>query len=156
MRHIKRTLFVGLLVLATMGGAGAAFADEIVATVNNAKSGEPVGGAVVFAMPRGGAPSLTVRSAKVDQVNKEFVPHVTVVPLNTPVSFPNSDNISHHVYSLSETKRFELPLYSGTPSRPVLFDTPGPVALGCNIHDWMSAYIYVTPTPYYAFTDAKG
>lgn len=71
-------------------------------------------------------------------------------------SFPNSDNIRHHVYSFSLAKRFELRLYQGTPSEPVLFDKPGVVVLGCNIHDWMVGYVYVTNDPWFAVSDAQG
>jgi hypothetical protein len=91
-----------------------------------------------------------------DQVNKEFVPPVLPVVVGTPVSFPNRDNIRHHVYSFSPPKKFELPLYIGTPAAPVVFDKPGPVALGCNIHDWMVAYVYVVTTPHFARTTADG
>lgn len=45
-----------------------------------------------------------------DQVNKQFVPHVLVIPENSFVSFPNSDDIRHHVYSFSSAKTFELKL----------------------------------------------
>ena len=34
------------------------------------------------------------------------------------MSFPNRDNIRHHVYSFSSPKKFELPLYIGTPAAP--------------------------------------
>jgi len=91
-----------------------------------------------------------------DQQNKAFVPHVLVVPVGTPVMFPNRDNIRHHVYSFSPAKRFELPLYIGTPAAPVVFDKPGVVVLGCNIHDWMVGYIYVSATPYFAKTGEDG
>jgi hypothetical protein len=72
------------------------------------------------------------------------------------VSFPNRDDIRHQVYSFSPAKRFELRLYKGTPSEPVLFDKPGLVVLGCNIHDWMVGYIYVTDDPWFAVSDATG
>ncbi len=72
------------------------------------------------------------------------------------VQFPNKDNIRHHVYSFSAARKFELPLYSGTPAQPVLFDKVGVVKLGCNIHDWMIGYIYVTETPYFGKSNAEG
>ncbi|WP_428776556.1 hypothetical protein [Vibrio sp.] len=82
--------------------------------------------------------------AIMDQVNKSFVPHVLAVQKGQLVSFPNSDNIRHHVYSFSQTKPFEIKLYSGTESEPIMFDKPGIVVLGCNIHDSMVGYIYVS------------
>ena len=44
----------------------------------------------------------------------------------------------------------------GTDVQPVVFDKPGVVKLGCNIHDWMAGYIVVLANPYFAVTDAKG
>jgi hypothetical protein len=81
---------------------------------------------------------------------------VLAVRSGTRVAFPNSDNIRHHVYSFSPAKHFELRLYQGTPSEPVLFDKPGAVVLGCNIHDWMVGYVYVTDDPWFAVSDAQG
>ena len=69
---------------------------------------------------------------------------------------PNRDNIRHHVYSFSPAKRFELPLYAGVPTQPVLFDKAGVVVLGCNIHDWMIGYIYVSDSPWFGKTGADG
>lgn len=91
-----------------------------------------------------------------DQRDKQFVPHVLAVRTGTAVSFPNSDDIRHQVYSFSPAKRFELRLYQDTPSEPVLFDKPGLVVLGCNIHDWMLGYIYVTDDPWFGVSDEQG
>ena len=66
------------------------------------------------------------------------------------------DTVQHHIYSLSKPKRFEIPLYRVGASESVVFDQPGIVTIGCNIHDWMVAYIAVLPTPYFAKTDASG
>jgi plastocyanin len=91
-----------------------------------------------------------------DQVKMQFVPEVLVVPVGASVAFPNSDSISHQVYSFSAAKHFQLPLYKGSSNPPVLFDKPGLVVLGCNIHDMMVGYIYVTAAPWYGLTDAQG
>lgn len=79
-----------------------------------------------------------------DQINKSFVPYVLVVPKNSLVNFPNSDDLRHHVYSFSAAKTFELKLYAGKPKSPLLFSDEGIVVLGCNIHDAMVGYIYVS------------
>ena len=80
----------------------------------------------------------------------------SVVPVGANVSFPNRDATKHHVYSFSPAKRFELKLFARDQSRSVRFDKPGVVALGCNIHDSMSAFIVVTDSPWTARTDGKG
>lgn len=79
-----------------------------------------------------------------DQVNKRFIPELVIVAVGNNVLFPNSDNIRHHVYSFSPAKVFELRLYKGKPEGPIQFEQPGIVVLGCNIHDAMVGYIYVT------------
>jgi plastocyanin len=120
--------------------------------------GKPVEDAVIVAAPADAAVRLPPRPREdvVDQIDKEFQPRVKVVTLGSAVSFPNRDNVRHHVYSFSSPKRFELPLYSGVPAQPVVFDKPGVVVLGCNIHDWMVGYIYVSASPYFAKTDKDG
>ncbi len=100
--------------------------------------------------------SIKTEPISIAQLNKEFVPEVSVVRVGTAINFPNQDSISHHVYSFSKAKTFDLPLYQGMPSEPVVFDTPGLVTLGCNIHDWMRAYVVVVDTPYYKISDENG
>jgi plastocyanin len=94
--------------------------------------------------------------ANMDQVDLAFAPDVLVVPVGSRIAFPNSDVISHQVYSFSPAKRFQLPLYRGKPYPPVLFDVPGIVTVGCNIHDNMLGYVFVTDAPYYGRTTAAG
>jgi hypothetical protein len=126
-------------------------------SVTDAK-GLPAEDAVVVAVPLAGPPAQSgaPATAVVDQIDKEFIPLVSVVRTMTLVSFPNKDNIKHHVYSFSAAKRFELPLYKRKPSQPVLFDLAGLVVLGCNIHDWMLGYIYVVDSPWFAKTGSDG
>jgi hypothetical protein len=76
--------------------------------------------------------------------------------VGSTVSFPNTDKVSHEVYSFSPTHPFKLGLYRGTAHPPVRFDRPGLVTLGCNIHDAMLAYILVTDGAYYGMTGADG
>jgi plastocyanin len=117
-----------------------------------------VGDVVVTATPRdaAAAPPASAPRAVMDQVDRQFVPAVLVVRVGTQVAFPNSDTVAHQVYSFSPAKRFQLALYRGHAHPPLLFDKPGLVVLGCNIHDNMLAYILVTPAPYFGTTDASG
>ncbi|HUH94643.1 MAG TPA: methylamine utilization protein [Casimicrobiaceae bacterium] len=150
-----RRFLLALLLLA----CGSAFgqAAEIAATVVD-EHGRPVEDAVVVAVPSDGSVRVPahLREASVDQVDQEFTPKVTAIVVGTPVRFPNHDNIRHQVYSFSPAKRFELPLYAGVPAAAIVFDKPGVVVLGCNIHDWMIGYIYVSESPYFAKTGSDG
>jgi len=101
-------------------------------------------------------PKVSDNSVVIDQVDKEFIPYVTVVQRGSAINFPNNDEIRHQVYSFSKSKQFELPLYSGNPSSPIVFDKKGVVAMACNIHDWMKAYIYVVDTNKFTISDKLG
>jgi plastocyanin len=90
------------------------------------------------------------------QKNRQFQPQLAVVQTGTAVNFPNFDTVRHHVYSFSPIKKFELKLYAGTPTAPVVFDQPGFAALGRNIHDAMLASVVVVDTPFFGKTDAAG
>ncbi|HTQ75970.1 MAG TPA: methylamine utilization protein [Burkholderiales bacterium] len=149
------TRSIALACLALLSGpAGAA---QLAASVTD-QDGNPLADAVVVAVPLQGVALHPPSAGReiVDQINQEFVPRVKPVFVGTPVFFPNKDNIRHQVYSFSPAKQFELPLYAGTPAKPVVFDRPGVVVLGCNIHDWMIAYVYVTESPYFAKTGPDG
>ena len=124
-------------------------------TVRNSR-GSAVVDAVVYAIPEGKERPVAKRTAIMDQKNRMFVPHVLPIQTGTSVKFPNSDDIRHQVYSFSSAKTFQLPLYEGTPSNPILFDKPGVAVLGCNIHDRMTAYIVVVDTPYFGTTAKNG
>jgi len=141
-----------LLFLAFAHAAGAADLEAVVKD----PGGAPVAQAVVVAVPDAAMPKAKPKLEQVEQIDQEFVPRVKAVLVGSPVSFPNRDSVRHHVYSFSPAKRFDLPLYVGTPAKPVMFDTPGVVTIGCNIHDWMVGYIYVSESPYFATTDASG
>ena len=147
---------VVLVVAVLAGGATTAAAQSIEAIVRTA-DGKPIPDAVVSAVAAD-ARSTTIRAGRavVDQQDKEFVPHVRAVMLGTEVTFPNRDEIRHHVYSFSPAKKFELPLFKGTQAAPVTFDKPGIVVLGCNIHDWMLGYVMVLETPHFETTGADG
>jgi plastocyanin len=119
--------------------------------------GRPLADAVITVQPVGKkVPPPAPIKAVMDQMNRMFSPEVIVIPVGSTVSFPNSDSVSHQIYSFSPAKRFQLQLYRGKPYSPVLFDRTGVVILGCNIHDWMIGYIDVTDAPFYGTTDAQG
>lgn len=151
-----RTAIAGVALICTLLCMAPAAAATLAISVQLA-DGKPLADAVVTVQPVGGKlPAPAPIKAAMDQMNRMFVPEVLVVPVGSAVSFPNSDSVSHQIYSFSPAKRFQLPLYRGKPYPPVVFDHPGIVILGCNIHDWMIAYIDVTDAPFYGTTDAQG
>jgi plastocyanin len=148
--HLRAVCFTALL----LGGASA-HAGDVEATVAT-PAGQALPDAAVVLEPvagfaRGALPRVTIA-----QRDRELIPYMTVVQAGTAIEFPNQDPFKHHLYSFSPAKTFELKLYAGKPEKPIVFDKPGEVALGCNIHDWMEAYVLVVDTPYFAKTDARG
>lgn len=138
----------------------ASFADTTELVVNlHSVNGKPLTlqGAVLYAEPVSDqdikAHSNTI--PEVAQRKRQFDPYISVVQTGTQVNFPNRDEVGHHVYSFSAAKSFEFPLYRQQSPDPVLFDRGGVVVLGCNIHDWMLAYILVVDTPYFAQFEDK-
>ena len=144
-----RRTFV-LAMAGILGFPASAFAASLTLTLSD-QEGRPVDDAVVYvATVDGRRQPVTAQTVEVDQINETFVPHVRATPVGSLVNFPNSDHVRHHVYSFSEAKTFEVPLYSGVPTEPTLFDKAGIVTLGCNIHDHMLGYILVLDTPWFA------
>lgn len=150
MKNRLRLLLLAVVLLALPAGAA-----TVLVTVSDAQ-GKALADAVVFAEPVSGKAPKGRLLASIDQINKQFTPYVSIVQTGTSLSLPNRDNIRHHVYSFSAARTFDIKLYSGVPAAPVLFDKPGLVILGCNIHDWMLAYLYVVDTPWFAVSDSSG
>jgi plastocyanin len=146
-----------LLALALAGAVSPLAAAPLTVRVVDA-TGRPVRDAVVTLYPSGTAahPARAGGRFVVAQQNLQFKPFLTIVPVGSDVSFPNLDPTKHHVYSFSPAKKFELKLFAKDQSRTVHFDHAGVVALGCNIHDQMSAFIFVTDTAWTARTNAQG
>jgi plastocyanin len=145
------------IVLALAGAASPLAAASLSVRVMDV-SGKPVRDAVVTLYPAGSAARSAHTAGRfvISQENMQFHPFLTIVPVGSDVSFPNYDNTKHHVYSFSPAKKFELKLFAKDQSRTVHFDKAGVVALGCNIHDQMSAFIVVTDSAWTARTSAQG
>jgi plastocyanin len=144
-----------VLLLATSADAAGA---ELRVLVTDQK-GKPVADAVVGAQPSPGTslpPPPPARTHTIDQVSLTFVPYLEVLRPGDKVVFRNGDRTRHHVYSFSAAKAFEFMLNPGQSSTPLVLDRAGVVAVGCNIHDSMITYLYVTEAPWTARTGADG
>lgn len=154
-RALRPTLSLAMLALPVL--VHAATLEALVQTA----AGKPLPDAAVVLEPLAPSPPAAARNrahahAVIEQRGTEFLPYVTVVQTGTAVDFPNNDTVRHHVYSFSAPKRFEIKLYAGKPGQPITFDKPGEVVIGCNIHDWMEAYVLVVESPYFGKTGPDG
>ncbi|MEQ1494154.1 MAG: methylamine utilization protein [Novosphingobium sp.] len=150
-RQFAVFLPLAALVLALPQAAQAADASVILTD----SSGRPVRDAVVIADGVTG-PAPRPRKFRITQRDMAFHPFVLVVPTGSSVEFANLDPFRHHVYSFSRGNKFELRLFGKGESRSILFNTPGVAAIGCNIHDSMSAFVYVVSTSAFGQSDADG
>ena len=150
-----KRLILSLIVIAV--GASPVSAATLSVHIVDA-GGKPVRDAVVTLRPVGRAAPVPrpAGTLTVEQRNLQFHPFVTIVPVGGTVAFPNLDTTRHHVYSFSAPKRFEFKLFAHDQSRSVKLDRPGTIAVGCNIHDKMSAFLFVTDTVWTALTDGRG
>lgn len=148
------TKILAILGLWISASAAAGTVDIVVRGAN----GQPLIDAVVMidSPGRKDAASRFPGPYKMMQKDIQFSPRMLIVPVGASVAFPNMDKVRHHVYSFSTINRFELKLYGREENRTVAFPKAGVAALGCNIHDAMSAFIVVVDTPFAAKTDATG
>jgi plastocyanin len=100
------------------------------------------------------------KHAIMDQKNLKFDPHVLVVLKGTTVDFVNSDSTLHNVFwpELGGNRKLahNLGTWPKGEHKSFTFDNLGAAPLLCNVHQEMSGYLVVVPTPYFATTDAQG
>ena len=122
------------------------------------QGGQPLGDAVAALYPDGGdaKPVAAPRDHFVDQKDETFLPLVEIVTVGDAVIFRNSDRTRHHVYTFSPLGQFEFVLKPNESSAPVKLQKPGVIPVGCNIHDFMINYLFVTDSRWAAKSDAQG
>jgi len=152
------TIFsLGLSAICFSVSGSAAGTNKLYISVKD-QNGIPLRDAVIMVYPKtgfSGAVRFPWRNI-MNQKDISFQPGTLIVPQGSTVGFPNYDRVRHSVYSFSPAARFELSLYGRDQSRSYRFSKPGPVALGCNIHDEMKGYIRVVDTPFAAKTNHNG
>ncbi|MCO4783303.1 MAG: hypothetical protein KC646_13335 [Candidatus Cloacimonetes bacterium] len=117
--------------------------------------GKKLKNAVVWVEIDGHKPRRKPRLEKMTQKEKQFFPKVMVAPVNTKVWFPNLDPIFHNIFSYNKVKSLDLGQYKGD-GKPVVFEESGVYPIGCEIHPWMSAYIVIVNSEFFAKSNAGG
>ncbi len=127
-------------------GHGHAVSDAVITLVPDAAT------AATFPSP----PADPAVTHIIDQKDETFIPYVQVFRPGDKVVFRNSDTTRHHVYSFAAVKTFEFVLRPGESSPVLTLDKPGIAAVGCNIHDHMIAYLFVSAAPAIAMSNHAG
>ncbi len=153
-----RWLLLVVIAFALLCGQPAVAGDLSIQVLDDAH--RPVGDAVVTLTADGDVATATRKEPPVtriiDQKNETFLPYVQVLHPGDLVVFRNSDTTRHHVYSFSQVKSFEFVLRPGESSPPLTLDRLGIAAVGCNIHDHMITYLYVSDAPAIAVSGTDG
>lgn len=119
------------------------------------QGGVPLEGAVVY-VTGGEEQTAESNTHTIDQIGEKFAPYVLAISKGDKILFRNSDLIGHHVYSFSDTLKLNAVLSGNSDSELFEARESGIIAIGCNIHDNMAAFIHVAPTNITAITDEKG
>ncbi len=131
---------------------------DVTLSIQNTK-GQPVNDIVVWLTHEDGSPVQSNNEQKpvvVSQQNKKFMPYLSVAHPTSDVVFTNQDNITHHIYSINTQNSFSFKIRAGQPPIARKFSHKGTIAMGCNIHDWMSGYLLIVDSERYGITNESG
>lgn len=148
------------LIIALMVCSVPSWAATVTFTIQD-KNGNPLTDAVVSLIPESpgakqAATQVNAPPVNMTQTDKQFSPHIVAVQRGKSVQFPNQDSIKHQVYSLSDLQQFDLTIEAGETGIGPEMHATGAINLGCNIHDWMQAYVYVVDSPWFSKSDSQG
>jgi hypothetical protein len=105
-----------------------------------------------------GRPASDIPPTLLVQKGCMFEPHVFAVAVGMTVKERNTDGILHNVHTHSS--RNPPVNFAHPPSVPEVpltsFTAPESVKVTCDVHSWMSAWIWVSRHPYIAVTGADG
>ncbi len=105
-----------------------------------------------------GRPASDLAPTELLQNGCMFEPHVFAAVVGAPVKERNQDGILHNVHTHS--RRNPAVNLAHVPSVPEMtlatFTAPESVHVTCDVHKWMSAWIWISPHPYIAVTAADG
>lgn len=129
------------------------YAKSPVTTTQGGETGNVV---VYIENPPAGDFAVPDDTLLMDQKNLTFTPHVLPIMTGATVGFLNSDDVFHNIFSLSQTKKFNLGRYPAGELQTVTFDKPGRIDVFCDIHVAMSAVILVFEHPHFTKVDSTG
>jgi plastocyanin len=109
--------------------------------------GPPTSGGVVYLEDAPKQPGVAM-SATVDVDHKVFSPLIAVITTGGTVTFGNKDALTHHVFS-PDVAQWDTGYLRKDETAVRRFESPGAIALLCNIHPEMLGYVLVIPSTYF-------
>jgi len=80
----------------------------------------------------------------VDQKGKTFIPHEISVEVGDTITFKNSDDFAHNVYTDDEANEFDVGMQAAGTSSTVTIKATGKFVVECAIHPNMLLEVTVT------------
>jgi plastocyanin len=96
------------------------------------------------------------RKYTLDQKSCRYEPHVQVVPMGATVEYLNSDTVAHNVHVYAQKNGDQNNSVAAGSKAEQKLERAELVTVKCDIHSWMSSYIFVTDDPIYGVTKADG
>jgi plastocyanin len=95
-----------------------------------------------------GAPVPAPGKAVLDQRTCRYVPHVQAIPVGSTLEVVNGDPTLHNVHGyLGQATAFNLAMPSKDQRVARQMKKPGLVVVRCDVHAWMSAFVWVVDAP---------
>ena len=107
-----------------------------------------------------GVGAVSTTPSVLDQKGCRYTPHVIGVMLGDTVEFRNSDPTMHNIHTMPVVAGNDVMDVSqgpnGAPQRRTFPKAELMLPVRCNNHPWMSAFINVSATPFFAVTGEDG
>ena len=112
---------------------------------------------IVETPPEGDYP-VPESSVKLDQIGCVYTPHVLGIQVGQTLEIHNSDDTTHNVRAVArKNKPFNLGQPAGSKPREKSFkNAEDGIRLKCDIHRWMTAYVFSVEHPFFAVSDESG
>ena len=95
------------------------------------------------------------QTVTISNAQMNFIPFVSIVAEGGKAVFTNEDPFPHNVFS-PDNEGFNMGNIAQHGAHQRVFRVPGAYSLLCNLHPGMLGYLLVTPSGWWARTDAKG
>ena len=107
--------------------------------------------------PEGMEHPIPETAAVMNQVGCRYIPHVLGIRAGQTLDVTNSDELLHNVRSYARVNRaFNLAQPQPGVRQKIFKMAESAVKIKCDIHPWMTAYIFSMNHPFFATTDTAG
>ena len=94
---------------------------------------------------------------RLDQKKCRYVPHVLTVPVNSEIKIHTSDPVNHNIHTYSfDNDPINIMFIPGQEEYSQELEEAEIIKVECDLHNWMTAWIVVTPNSYSTISNSNG